>query len=476
MDSHCHRMMGQEVRQTDLCLVGFKSLELTWCFFCVTPANNLESAMNDDPPMIKSSPKRRKGADSAPLLVDTGSDFNKSSIFKRKGGHRRVTSTSDQSIDGHESSRFEQLSMNDTTSKRGETTGSNLFLSLSTSPINHPEVDATPISKNTKKGKSKNSATITIKTEPMEEESKPARKPTLDRPTDTPTPPIPGGMGDSEIMTDEHMLNRHLRGQSFTPLPHLSETGVSPSNTGFSAIAPQLSWSIAGDTPSLEDLAACSWEEGEKDDKKRPSSTTSQLSSGTRGMVISPHNFMLWKEEHESHHSKKTDDGKDGDNSVRLSVLSPHSMVVDTMSGTTTPLPLFFDQQAGSEERENMKQKDKTSEKKGSHSKHHSKEGDPDHIHQMFVTNGGRGPNIKQPANPQYFWAKPETTPGLPPTPVYAGSKPPTPLFAASNVGFARRPLHGDRRDHHPDFFKPAGMFGQPPHGSHNDRVRNLRG
>ena len=65
---------------------------------------------------------------------------------------------------------------------------------------------------------------------------------------------------------------------------------------------------------------------------------------------------------------------------------------------------------------------------------------------------------------------------GLPPTPVFAGSKPPTPLFAGSHVGFGRSPLHGDRRDHHPDFFKSAGIFGHPPHGSHNDRVRNLRG
>jgi hypothetical protein len=185
-------------------------------------------------------------------------------------------------------------------------------------------------------------------------------------------------------MTDEHMLNRHLRGQSFTPLPHLSESsGVSPSNAGFSAIAPQLSWSIAGDTPSLEDLAACSWEDGEKEDKKRPGSTTSQLSTSTRGMVISPHNFMMWKEEHESNHpSKKSDDGKDGENSVRLSVMSPHSemnMVVDAMSGTTTPLPLFFEQHLCSEERENMHDKERGSAENHRRSK---RDADSDHIHQ----------------------------------------------------------------------------------------------
>jgi hypothetical protein len=99
------------------------------------------------------------------------------------------------------------------------------------------------------------------------------------------------------------MLNSHLRGESFTPLPHLSESyGISPSNAGFSAIAPQLSGSIAGDTPSLEDLAGCSWEENKKDEKKRPGSTTSQNSNVSRGMVISPHSFSLWKDDHESIH------------------------------------------------------------------------------------------------------------------------------------------------------------------------------
>jgi hypothetical protein len=441
-----------------------------------TPA---DSVVNDLP-MLKSSPKRRKGGDSEPVNVDGGSDSK--SIFKRKG-HRRMASPSDSSIDGPESSRFEQLTMNDSHPMREEKANGSLFLSLSTSPINHPEVDATPISKNTKKASTK----ITIKTDLMDEEtslsgkSSPMRSQILDRPADTPTPPIPGGMAESEMMTDEHMLNRHLRGQSFTPLPHLSESsGASPTNAGFSAIAPQLSWSIAGDTPSLEDLAACSWEETDKDDKKRPSSTTSQHSNSTRGMVISPHSFSLWKDEHESNNQKKGEDGKDVE-SIRFSMLSPNSeiaMAVDGSSGTTTPLPLFFDQ-PGSEERENVNQTDKNSgEKKSNHSKQHTKEGDPDHIHHMFVTNGGRGHSIKHHhASPPFLWPKHDGhSVGGPPTPVYAGSKPPTPLYAGSHVGFARSPLHGDRRDHHPDFFKPGGMFGHPPPGSHNDRVRNLRG
>eukprot|EP00339_Tiarina_fusa_P029700 CAMPEP_0117039884 /NCGR_PEP_ID=MMETSP0472-20121206/27952_1 /TAXON_ID=693140 ORGANISM="Tiarina fusus, Strain LIS" /NCGR_SAMPLE_ID=MMETSP0472 /ASSEMBLY_ACC=CAM_ASM_000603 /LENGTH=502 /DNA_ID=CAMNT_0004750475 /DNA_START=302 /DNA_END=1810 /DNA_ORIENTATION=+ len=247
---------------------------------------------------------------------------------------------------------------------------------------------------------------------------------------------------------------------------------------GFAAIGPQLSWSIAGDTPSLEDLATCSWEDTDKDDKKRPGSTTSQMSNSTRGIVISPHSFTLWREEHETGHHEKGDEGKDSD-SMRFSMLSPHSeiaaMAVDGDSGTTTPLPLCFDQPS-SEERENVRRTEEHSiDKKSAASKSQAKEGEPEHIHQMFAANSGRG-LTKHHGNMHWHSGPPPSRDNFPPTPVFAGSKPPTPLFAGSNLGFARSPLHGDRRDHHPDFFKPGGMFGQLPPGSHNDRVRNLRG
>lgn len=430
---------------------------------------------------MKSSPKRRKGEDSEPLLVDTGVDPN--AIFQRKH-QRRLASPTHSSINGPESSRFEKLSMNDSHPERGESSNNSLFLSLSTSPINHPEVDATPVSKNTNK---RDPSKITIKTEMMNDDTKISGKSSslsnsTDRPADTPTPPVTGTTNDADLMADED-LNRHLRGQTFTPLPHMSENlGVSPTNAGFAAIGTQLSWSIAGDTPSLEDLAACSWEETEKDDKKRPDSATSQLSCGSGGIAISPHSFSLWKEEHES--ANKKGEGKDSD-SMRLSMLSPNSeiaMEVEGTSGTTTPLPLFFDQ-PGCEERENISQKDKCSTgKESSNSKQHQKDSDPDQMHQMFMANSGRGATMKQPfTNPQYIWSKHDIhgappRDGLPPTPVFAGSKPPTSLFGGANIGFVRSPLHGDRRDHHPDFFKSGGMFGHPTPGTHNDRVRNLRG
>jgi hypothetical protein len=392
---------------------------------------------------MKASPKRRKGGDSAHLAVDTG-------VAGKTKHHRRIPSPTESHING---TRFEALSMNEKEKNREENNGSNLFMSLSTSPINHPEVDATPLKNNTKKGATK----ITIKTDIMEEDDETKDPKTEQKPSPfrKPMHTTPTGMTDSEMMTDEHLLNRHLRGQTFTPLPHLAEqTGISPSNAGFNTIHQTLSWSIAGDTPSLEDLATCSWEEHDKGESKRPGSTTSHLSSSTRDIVISPHNFSLWKDDHET--NKKGEEGKDND-TIRLSMLSPHSemgMGVEGESGTTTPLPLFFNDQIKSEERENVNH-----DKRSDASRHYMKE-DPGHAQRnMFGSHGVHGSAMKHHyPNPHY---------GAPPTPVYGQSKPPTPLFAGSNVGFARSPLHGEG---------PRMMFGHPPPHAHNDRVRNLRG
>eukprot|EP00535_Pseudo-nitzschia_heimii_P003002 CAMPEP_0197194148 /NCGR_PEP_ID=MMETSP1423-20130617/28701_1 /TAXON_ID=476441 /ORGANISM="Pseudo-nitzschia heimii, Strain UNC1101" /LENGTH=1009 /DNA_ID=CAMNT_0042647521 /DNA_START=111 /DNA_END=3140 /DNA_ORIENTATION=+ len=416
----------------------------------------------DDVPMLKASPKRRKGSDSAPVLSERSDDTK--SIFKRKG-NSRMANASDQSIEGAESSRFRQLSVKDSENEEmNDSSNRNIFLSLSTSPINHRDVDETPISKNTNR-KKKLTPKITVKTD-MDEVSE---KPRHDSLTDTPTPP---NMLQNEMMTDEHTLNKHLRGQSFTPLPHAGETGISPSAAAFSAIAPSLSWSIAGDTPSLEDLAGCSWEESsEKGDRRRPDSTTSHLSSGTSNVVISPHHFTLWKEDHESKKKSEDDenDKEDGE-SIRLSMLSPNSeiaMSVDRAGGTTTPLPIFF-RDSGSDERENHHSD--RSEKRLSNGKDMNTKGS--HPEQLYHSNSVFVDRRQKQPNHQFFSHGPPRD-GLPPTPVYTGSKAPTPHYPVSNmgVGFARSPLHGERRDF-------AHMFNghHPPPGPHNDRIRNLRG
>lgn len=441
---------------------------------------------HEDAPMLKQSPKRRKGEDAKVLVVDTGNNSR----------HQRMPSGSSHSIDAAETTRFEQLTMEDRESRQIEASssgehGASLFLSLSTSPINHSaDVDATPISKNTKKPPKS-----VLKTTDAHHQGSAfvvpsaGRKPSaggeakmMDRAADTPTPPLPSGMVESEMMTDEHsMLNMHLRGQSFTPLNHMGALGEStsvaesPSNMGaFGSIAPQLSWSIAGDTPSLGDLAE--WEEHahagaqlEGDKKKRPGSTTS---CNSRNMAISPHSFSLWAEEEHARKSGEND-------SIRLSILTPHSelgMADGTLSGTTTPLPIFFDQPS-SEERENRT--DPPARCANQQKKGQGKSGDTDHIHHLFVSNGGRGTEKSRKGHMHHFWSKEHGAP----TPI--GSEgghpmdlPPTPLFAASEFGrddsFVRSPsLHGDR--HRDAFFPSSAMYGHPGSAGH-DRVRNLRG
>mmetsp|Transcript_13216 Transcript_13216/g.26527 ORF Transcript_13216/g.26527 Transcript_13216/m.26527 type:complete len:930 (-) Transcript_13216:124-2913(-) len=415
----------------------------------------------DDVPMLKASPKRRKGSDSAPVSVERGNDAK--SIFKRKSGSR-MANASDQSIDGAESSRFRQLSMKDSEQEESNE-NRNIFLSLSTSPINHRDLDETPLKKNTIRNKN-TTPKMTVKTD-MDEI---IEKPRHDSLTETPTPP---NMLQNHSMTDEHTLNKHLRGHSFTPLPHAGETGISPSAAAFSAIAPSLSWSIAGDTPSLEDLAGCSWEENsEKGDRRRPNSTTSHLSSATSNIVISPHHFSLWKEDHELKQKNDEDenDKEDGE-SIRLSMLSPNSdtaMSLDRVGGTTTPLPIFF-RDSGTDERENH-HSDRP-DKKSSHGKDLNNKGSQPE--QLYHSNSVFMDRRQKQPTPHFFSHGPPRD-GLPPTPVYAGSKAQPPQYPVSNMGagFSRSPLHGERRD----FGHMFGGHHHPPPGPHNDRIRNLRG
>lgn len=424
-----------------------------------------DGRQDDNIPLLKASPKRRKGSDTSPVPVERNSSIQ--SIFKKKSCSQ-MANASDQSIDGKESSRFRQLSMKDSELEEDdERSNRNIFLSLSTSPINHHDVDETPISKNTNKKNNNMTPKMTVKTD-MDEVIQKSRHGSI---TDTPTPP---NMIQNEMMTDEHTLNKHLRGQSFTPLPHAGETGISPSAAAFSAIAPSLSWSIAGDTPSLEDLAGCSWEESsEKGERKRPDSTTSHLSSTTSNMVISPHHFSLWKDDHES--KKKSDEDEnnkaDGDGdveSIRLSMLSPNSemaLSVDRASGTTTPLPIFF-RDSGSDEREN--QHFDRPENRFSHEKDSSTKGNQ--LEQLYHSSSVFTDRRQKQPTPQFFSHGPPRD-FLPPTPVFAGSKPPTPHYQVSSMAFVRSPLHSERRD-----FGGHMFGGHPRQRQHNDRIRNLRG
>ena len=220
---------------------------------------------------------------------------------------------------------------------------------------------------------------------------------------------------------------------SFTPLPHLASNEnvtTSPTNaSGYaSGIAPQLSWSIAGDTPSLGDLAE--WEDEhhklKPEQKIRPSSTTS---NDTRNMTISPQDFQMWKEEHE--------------------------MAEHGIHGTTTPLPVFFEQSAN--------------ERGGNHAR-----GDQ-HSRKMENFSDVRPSNIGSNSNMKGI--KQETTV------VWGGRQDgnmnPAPMFNPSDyrdeMFQGRSPHHMDRRDVNMDFYQAFQHMGHGP-GGPNDRIRNLRG
>lgn len=160
-----------------------------------------------------------------------------------------------------------------------------LFLSLSTSPIN-TDLDATPLKKNTSKSERKTDRKSIFK-QKISERATPL-------------------FGKSSVDSIDETLNRHLRGQTFTPLPNLNTH-----SPNFGVIAPQLSWTLTGDSESIGDIADWMDDKLKGDVMSRPNSTTTV---DTKNMSISPHNFELWKEDNEE----------------------------TGMGGSTTPLPPFF--------------------------------------------------------------------------------------------------------------------------------------
>lgn len=270
---------------------------------------------------------------------------------------------------------------------------------------------------------------------------------------------------------EHHSLNHHLRGQSFTPVCNLSANGDHAAADSHYNIAPQLSWSIAGDTPSLGDLAE--WEEDHHshhtagnnstklksvpppDLKIRPSSTTSTES---RNMAMSPHELHLWKGEHE--------------------------LMDQAINGATTPLPLpaFFESRSETENK--YTNFDSNTKRKNIDTMDHH------HIPQPAMSSHSTGTahitigkhpsstsgNNNKPV-PPLVWSKPVDHSQH----NHMSSMPPTPMFASGgnydfrDDAFARSPYGNDQRDGSFQFFHHHPIH--PPSTTHsNGRVRNLRG
>jgi len=402
-----------------------------------------DAMATDSHPIRKASPKRLKNNDGEPLLVDT-----------------TMRPPSVASNDADHSVRFEQLSIGvkeepQTTKSEGSEDSRNhtLFLSLSTSPINATaDVDATPISKNTVKqqqAQDQKAHTSSIFKKKGESALPNLEVSTSDivRASGTPTPPPIHGeeLGDNDMTDDHNTLNRHLRGQSFTPVNHMSNGGSaeqsSHADAQFGNIAPQLSWSIAGDTPSLSDLAE--WDEGSKskptasaDQKLRASFSRDSADSRTN-MSISPHDFHLFTKE------------------------SDNELMERAMDGATSPLPAFFESR-GSERSENQLNYESRIK-----NKHSGEDARPTFITSSSRTSGP-GRNGGRPMPPH--WSKHDHMgQSMPPTPMYSGGE-----YRDDGFPMVRSPYGGDRRDQ----IDSSGAFPFYPHpGMHsNERVRNLRG
>jgi hypothetical protein len=410
----------------------------------------LVSTEKSDNPLTRASPKRRRGHDSNPISVNTSFDET-----------RRHSNSISSSVDP--AARFQKLSVNDAKSRDDQT---NIFLTLSTSPINTEDVESTPIRKNKKKN-----ADMDFMSRTKSLDSTAGIDDIIDRHADTPTPPM--NSSGTSVLTDAHLLTRHLRGQSFTPVPPGDRESPSiKASSSFAAIQAQLSWSIAGDAPSLGDLA--DWEE---DRQKRPTSTTSQVSTNSRAMALSPSSFTMWKELDPNNkiRSASRDEG------LRLSMFSPTSDIGDEEGGATTPLPFFFPE-GGGEERENAirgtfsNASDKSSKRDmqnhGHHSAYHRV---PENVHSIFVNrSSGSANKLSNKSNSRFYHQMGRSDSGG----RGGGMRmPPTPVYSDHDGGFGRSPRGRDPRgrDHPPESsYYPHYMGPPPPHMP--DRVRNLRG
>jgi len=154
-------------------------------------------------------------------------------------------------------------------------------------------------------------------------------------------------------MTDESSLNRHLRGQSFTPLPHVAggiDDGLGFASSGHFGLTPQLSWTING-SPLGGDVAEPSPRFG------------FELLNSTRSRknpLSSPRSF--WKDdimdENDSDSGKKDKEKKNvsvekagHDMNRFLSMLSPTNIDV-SMDDTPvegraqSPIPPYYDKRS----------------------------------------------------------------------------------------------------------------------------------
>lgn len=243
---------------------------------------------------------------------------------------------------------------------------------------------------------------------------------------------------------EEHSLNKQLRDQSFTPI-HSSEpkreTSPSPTFNEQLEIVPQLSWSIADDTPEMGDLADWPKSEGRN---ASPMSFNGQISPML--FNISPSN--------EKDQASKSNTKAKCDEMMQMGVLSP---TMDDKPSGLESTPSSFSNALES----NPKSVEKCltspqSMEKNSYQKH------LDHRFRMHAPFPAMSPKSSMPPmnSPSYH-----LTMNPPPTPQ-------NPSYERREDNYSRS-MHSGNRDG-----PPVGNYQSPYPGHVNgqDRIRNLRG
>ncbi|KAL7486304.1 hypothetical protein ACHAW6_011895 [Cyclotella cf. meneghiniana] len=240
------------------------------------------------------------------------------------------------------------------------------------------------------------------------------------------------------VMLDESSLNRNMRGQAFTPLPHI----LGGDDVNF-AITPNLSWSINGSPlgSSFEKLTPRFGLDSTKS-KKNP--------------LASPKSF--WKDDFlEEHHQKKNsiEKGKSEMRSI-LSMLSPAMREMDAIDpsldgGPTSPIPI---------QRKLQREAPKSSL-------------DPS------ITTPLRRPPTHVSSSTQPIPRPHHSSPwraNYRGPPAYMHS--PIPTHHSHHPHHAMSPYDGRYGEHRREGPPSYGMYPPPHHGHYNpdDRIRHLRG
>jgi len=285
-----------------------------------------------------------------------------------------------------------------------------------------------------------------------------------------------------DMIKDDPLLNSQLRGQSFTPLPHVDSglrgidtSGKTPSmNPSLSSLGPQLSWSISPHIGDIAEWADADFKTSKSEGPIQPSLSSDGAKEGeNKGskeehsnispVALGAPSLSFWHDDEIAAAIGGGSASKD-DTLLRLSNLSPEN--IDT-SMNMTPMPVFFDQsmpppQSGSnEERENLSKGQQNGQ-----TPYQKYKGQPGSVYGSSQKPQQLGRFLPLTSSASWAVESPHH-PGMLPIDRRGPMN-------SQEVGGSHQ-----RRDGPPQVLpSPRHIFVSPPggYGSQGDRVRNLRG